>query len=174
VNFRVRLATIGKVREEHHLGKSPEARNPPCATCGSGPAHQVPGTATRMDPGRAAAGRARFGGKVPCHPRDFSGMRACCGRTRQPGPPGGCRRLSPRAAPASGLADGSWQEGSGSVNRLLRPDSVRHMSVTTAAHGHTAAHHETRRQQQEGPRDGGTPAHGPYPQVVAGVGFEPT
>ena len=32
---------------------------------------------------------------------------------------------------------------SGSVNRLLRPDSVRHMSVTTAMQGLTAAHHGT-------------------------------
>ena len=29
------------------------------------------------------------------------------------------------------------------MNRLLRPDSVRHMSVTTAMQGLTAAHHDT-------------------------------
>jgi len=30
------------------------------------------------------------------------------------------------------------------VNRLLRPDSVRHMSVTTAMQRLTVAHHDTR------------------------------
>jgi hypothetical protein len=33
---------------------------------------------------------------------------------------------------------------SGSVNRWLRPDSVRHMSVTTAMQRLTVAHHDTR------------------------------
>jgi hypothetical protein len=34
---------------------------------------------------------------------------------------------------------------SGSVNRWLRPESVRHMSVTTATQRLTPAHHETQR-----------------------------
>jgi hypothetical protein len=66
---------------------------------------------------------------------------------------------------------------SGAVNRLLRPDSVRHVSVTTATQRFTAAHHETQRwDKTQKARKSGYPqlTHGPFPQVVAGVGFEPT
>ena len=52
----------------------------------------------------------------------------------------GARRLS--MEPLSARPD---RKASGSVNRLLWPDSVRHMSVTTAMQGLTAAHHDTRR-----------------------------
>jgi hypothetical protein len=38
---------------------------------------------------------------------------------------------------------------SGAVNRLLRPDSVRHMSVTTATQGRTATHHDTQRDKSK-------------------------
>jgi hypothetical protein len=41
------------------------------------------------------------------------------------------------------------------VNRLLRPDSVRYMSVTTATQGLTAAHHETRRDTNKKARETG-------------------
>jgi hypothetical protein len=44
---------------------------------------------------------------------------------------------------------------SGSVNRLLRPDSVRHVSVTTAMQGRTAAHHDTRRDNSKAAREPG-------------------
>jgi hypothetical protein len=44
---------------------------------------------------------------------------------------------------------------SGSVNRWLRPDSVRHMSVTTAMQGLTAAHHETQRDKMKKARETG-------------------
>jgi hypothetical protein len=45
---------------------------------------------------------------------------------------------------------------SGAVNRLLRPESVRHMSVTTATQRLTAAHHETQGTRQRRPaRPGG-------------------
>ena len=47
------------------------------------------------------------------------------------------------------------QEASGSVNRWLRPDSVRHMSVTTATQRLTAAHHETPRHSSEKARETG-------------------
>jgi hypothetical protein len=49
---------------------------------------------------------------------------------------------------------------SGVVNRLLRPDSVRYMSVTTATQRLTAAHHETQRDKTEKAREAG------YPQVT--------
>jgi hypothetical protein len=49
---------------------------------------------------------------------------------------------------------------SGAVNRLLRPDSVRHMSVTTATQRLTAAHHETHRDKTEKAREAG------YPQLT--------
>ena len=41
------------------------------------------------------------------------------------------------------------------MNRLLRPDSVRHMSVTTAMQGLTAAHHETQRDKRKKAREPG-------------------
>ena len=44
---------------------------------------------------------------------------------------------------------------SGSVNRLLPPESVRHMSVTTAMQGITAAHHDTRRDSNKKAREAG-------------------
>jgi hypothetical protein len=44
---------------------------------------------------------------------------------------------------------------SGAVNRLLGPDSVRHMSVTTATEGLTAEHHETRRHSSKKARETG-------------------
>jgi hypothetical protein len=44
---------------------------------------------------------------------------------------------------------------SGAVNRLLGADSVRHMSVTTATRGLTAAHHETRRHKSQKARETG-------------------
>ena len=46
---------------------------------------------------------------------------------------------------------------SGSVNRWLRPDSVRHMSVTTATQRLTAARHETRRHNSKKARETGNP-----------------
>ena len=44
---------------------------------------------------------------------------------------------------------------SGAVNRLLRPESVRHMSVTTATQRLTAAHRETRRDNSKTAREPG-------------------
>ena len=44
---------------------------------------------------------------------------------------------------------------SGAVNRWLRPDSVRHMSVTTAMQGLTAAHRETQRDNRKMAREPG-------------------
>ncbi len=44
---------------------------------------------------------------------------------------------------------------SGSVNRLLGPDSVRYMSVTTAMQWLTAAHHETQRDRSKVAREPG-------------------
>src|ERR1039457_3366855 len=41
------------------------------------------------------------------------------------------------------------------VNRWLRPDSVRHMSVTTAMQGLTAAHRETQRDNRKMAREPG-------------------
>jgi hypothetical protein len=46
-------------------------------------------------------------------------------------------------------------EASGSVNRSLRPDSVRHVSVTTAMQGLTAARHDTQRDNSKAAREPG-------------------
>jgi hypothetical protein len=49
---------------------------------------------------------------------------------------------------------GPWNPGaSGALNRLLRPESVRHMSVTTATQRRTAAHHETQRDKTQKARE---------------------
>ena len=55
---------------------------------------------------------------------------------------------------------GGWmivatEESSGSVNRWLRPDSVRHMSVTTAMQRLTVAHHDTQRDKRKEAREPG-------------------
>ncbi len=41
------------------------------------------------------------------------------------------------------------------MNRLLRPDSVRHMSVTTAMQRLTAAHHDTQRDNSKKAHESG-------------------
>ncbi len=41
------------------------------------------------------------------------------------------------------------------MNRLLRPDSVRYMSVTTAMQRLTVAHHDTQRDSSKTPRQPG-------------------
>jgi hypothetical protein len=46
-------------------------------------------------------------------------------------------------------------ESSGSVNRWLQLDSVRHMSVTNAMEGLTAAHHDTQRDNSKAAREPG-------------------
>jgi hypothetical protein len=49
------------------------------------------------------------------------------------------------------------------VNRLLRPESVRHMSVTTAMQGLTATHHDTRRDSsKDAPEAGNTQLTGHF------------
>jgi len=53
------------------------------------------------------------------------------------------------------LNHGRGLGASGSVNRWLRPDSVRHMSVTTAMQGLTAAHHEPQRDNGKAAREPG-------------------
>jgi hypothetical protein len=47
------------------------------------------------------------------------------------------------------------QGASGAVNRWLRPDSVRYLSVTTAMQGLTAAHRETQRDTSKKARETG-------------------
>ena len=42
-----------------------------------------------------------------------------------------------------------------SMDRLIRPDFVRHMSVTTAVQGLTATHHETQRDKRKKAREPG-------------------
>jgi len=72
------------------------------------------------------------------------------------------RRLTshlPGSPAGSLLEDGrpSKPGASGAVNRLLGPESVRHMSVTTATQRLTAAHHETQRDKTEKAREAGDP-----------------
>ncbi len=66
------------------------------------------------------------------------------------------------------LPDPCWatpgnRQASGSVNRWLGPDSVRHMSVTTAIQRLTVAHHDTRRDNSKKAREPGyAQATGPF------------
>ena len=86
------------------------------------------------------------------------------GSPRLPPDPVGCgwarpsttSDLPPRAGPAPKTASHRKSGGaSGSVNRWLRPDSVRHMSVTTAMQGLTAAQHDTQRDNSKAAREPG-------------------
>ena len=53
-------------------------------------------------------------------------------------------------------------------------DAVRYMSVHSWKQPDSHGHSGTSQPRSNSPRDGEFPAHGPFPQVVAGVGFEPT
>ena len=59
------------------------------------------------------------------------------------------------AGSSPGLVGHPNPEASGSVNRWFRPESVRHMSVTTATQRLTAAHHETQRHGSKKARETG-------------------
>ena len=59
------------------------------------------------------------------------------------------------AGPSPGRTTAPAKKASGSVNRLLRPGSVRHMSVTTAMQRLIAAHHDTRRDSSKKAREAG-------------------
>jgi hypothetical protein len=59
-----------------------------------------------------------------------------------------CKPVTERMTIATGKA-------SGSANRLLQPESVRHMSATTAMQGRTAAHHDTQRDNSKAAREPG-------------------
>ncbi len=73
-----------------------------------------------------------------------------------PGPhPGITGDLLGPGKPSSGRTTTATDEASGSVNRWLRPDSVRHMSVTTAMQGLTVAHHDTQRDKGKKAREPG-------------------
>ena len=81
-----------------------------------------------------------------------------------PGPhPGITGDLPGPASPSPGRTPAATEEASGSVNRLLRPDSVRHMSVTTAMQRLTMAHHDTRCDSTKAAREPGyTPVTGRF------------
>jgi hypothetical protein len=78
-------------------------------------------------------------------------MRHACGSDQ--GIAGDLR--GPLAPVTDGLMIIATEESSGSVNRLLRPESVRHMSVTTAMQGLTVTHHDTRRDSSNKAREAG-------------------
>ena len=80
------------------------------------------------------------------------------------GPPGGSCVGPDRRPPVivRGVAGSSQRTvghrnpgASGSVHRLLGPDSVRYMSVTTAMQRLTAAHHDTQRDNSKAAREPG-------------------
>ncbi len=77
-------------------------------------------------------------------------LRAC--RTREVASD---RRVEPRKAASPGRMTTATGGASGSVNRWLRPDSVRHMSVTTAMQRLTVAHHDTQRDSTKTAREPG-------------------
>ena len=54
------------------------------------------------------------------------------------------------------------------------PDAVRYTSVDTATHRPAVTHPDTRRDKRKQPAGRVSAASGPFTQVVAGVGFEPT
>ena len=110
-------------------------------------------------PGRRAAGPAIGSAAVDGHPGQQGAAIAH----------GFCSHARAKPAITSDLP-GAWRArhrgrltmeiggASGVVNRLLRPESVRHMSVTTATQRLTAAHHETQRDKTERPASPGIPS----------------
>ena len=54
------------------------------------------------------------------------------------------------------------------------PEAVRYTSVDTATYRLTVTHHDTRRDKKKTAPGCVSAAQGPFSQVVAGVGFEPT
>jgi hypothetical protein len=73
--------------------------------------------------------------RLPTDPADHAWARPSAHQRFFPGPGADGGHRDPRA--------------SGSVNRSSSPESVRHMSVTTAMQGLTAAHHDTRRDKSK-------------------------
>ena len=113
--------------------------------------------------GHARARQARPAarrGQSKAIPRYQQGSRDCP-RSRGPyagqtsGPPVTFRRAG--RAPHQGRRAIGNPGASGSVNRSLRPDSVRHMSVTTAMQWLTTAHHDTRCDSTKTAREPGMP-----------------
>ena len=56
---------------------------------------------------------------------------------------------------------------------LMVADAVRHMSVHSRKQSAPMDIEVDHQAKSSSPRGRGSPAHGPFPQVVAGVGFEP-
>jgi hypothetical protein len=69
---------------------------------------------------------------------------------------------------------GRPRKADGYTDRATGPDAVRHASVDTATHRLTVTRRDTRRDKKETAPGRVSAARGPFPQVVAGVGFEPT
>jgi len=101
---------------------------------------QVQGSSVQDERNRRRALRAA-GSYPPLHSAGHA-------RARQARPAGRRRSTLGRPPPEPG-------EASGSVNRSLRPDSVRHMSVTTAMQRLTTAHHDTQRDNSKASREPG-------------------
>jgi len=107
----------------------------------------------------SAKGCARApGGTVPPPPKADTPIPA--GFSRLPADPVGHARARPSGPSVifqawRGTVGHRDPGASGSVNRLLRPGSVRHMSVTTAMQGLTAAHHDTQRDNNKAAREPG-------------------
>jgi hypothetical protein len=62
----------------------------------------------------------------------------------------------------------------GHLTGLMNADAVRYMSVHSWKQPDSHGRSGTSQRPEQQPGRPGNPAHGPFPQVVAGVGFEPT
>jgi hypothetical protein len=85
------------------------------------------------------------------------------------------RAASSRATPASTARP--WPSAEKPTVRTDRPDgtdAVRYTSVDTATHRPTVSHRDTRRDKNKTAPGARFRSQGPFPLVVAGVGFEPT
>jgi hypothetical protein len=101
--------------------------------------------------------------RISAPPRGHTGMHARLSGACQAGTRG---RRGPSVA-VRGTADGAHRPS-------WRPDAVRYMSVDTATQRSTAIQGDTGGQEENGPDSRESAAIGPFPQGVAGIGFEPT
>jgi len=131
------------------------------------------GRSRRDGPGmaEATAGHAPRA-REPLHPRipkhDPAGHAQAGPSAHKSSSRGARRALYPRTA---GHQTRSKRCGEPLARARIRPPYVRNHCYAAA---HSGTSRNTAGQDREGPRGRVSPAHGPFPQVVAGVGFEPT
>jgi hypothetical protein len=137
----VHARPVAGIRPAHHRSAGTGPAQSESAAGHRGPRHPGPARPAALGEVTQRATRSA-GGALPAEVQVGARqrtLRPCPGRTQE----------SPVTSPASaspspGRTTTATEEASGSVNRSSCPDSVRHMSVTTAMQRLTVTHHDTR------------------------------